>query len=139
MIGGSTAVTSFKAELLQAVHDFMTDEFKMALYGEGADLGADTKFYVPYGEAEGFGYLAGGQALYHPQIFQAARTAYVTFDDAVWSDSVLIASGAMIYNQTKQQRAVAVLNFGGVQVSNHGEFRVRMPQPTPSTALIRIS
>jgi hypothetical protein len=138
MILGSSLCNSFKTELLRGVHNFDLDQFRLALYRADAELGAHTTFYTPDREAAGQGYEAGGQTLRDPQIHQMARAAFVMFDDAVWPLSAIEAKGALIYNQTKQRRAVAVLDFGGVQVSNQGEFRVRMPSPTPSTALIRL-
>lgn len=140
MIQGSVVCSSFKKELLLGVHDFMTDLFRIALYTEEAILDSNTLTYVTFGEATGLGYLPGGQDLVNAQVLldPAARVAIVTFDDATWLDSVITAKGALIYNQTEGQRAVAVIDFAVSRVSNHGPFVVQFPPPGPGTALIRI-
>ena len=138
MISGGTS-SSFKLELLEGIHNFLVDQFFMALYTSGANLSVGTTAYVTEGETVGPGYVAGGQVMRNPQVLgPVALTAYVTWDDPVWPLSTLIARGALIYNQTKQQRAVAVLDFVTDQASNSGEFHVKLPPPGASTALIRI-
>lgn len=140
MIAASVLVSSFKQEVLLGIHDFMNDEFWIALYTSDANLGSSTVAYVPDGEVAGTGYAAGGQLLTSPQVLldPGARTAFATFADPVWADSAITARGALIYNQSKQQRAVVVLNFGGDQTSNMGDFHVIFPPPTVSAALLRI-
>jgi hypothetical protein len=138
MITGGTC-SSFKLELLEGIHNFLSDQFFMALYLANANLSVDTAAYVTGGETAGAGYTAGGQVMRNPQVLgPAARTAFVTWDDPVWPASTLVARGALIYNQTKQQRAVAVLDFVTDQASNTGPFHVKLPPPGPSTALIRL-
>jgi len=139
MISGSSVCSSFKADLLGGVHNFLTDQFHMALYSADANINADTTAYLTEGEITGQGYTAGGMTLANPQILSEARTAYVTFDDPIWVNSVITARGALIYNQSKGQKAVAVLDFTSDKVSNQGSFRVKMPPPAPATALIRIA
>lgn len=139
MISNSVLCSSFKLELLSGVHNFLTQSFKLALYGENATLNADTVAYVAEGEIAGLGYIPGGQVLANPQINQTARVGFVTFDDPAWPNSLLTARGALLYNDTVQQRAVGVLNFGANRTSNNGLFRVHFPTPGPSTSLIRIA
>jgi hypothetical protein len=137
---GSGLCSSFKGELLQAVHNFAADTFMMALYEAAATLSLDmTTTYVTEGEISGTGYQAGGMTLKNPQILAKGRTAYVTWDDPIWTDSTLQARGALIYNQSKGQRAVAILNFVTDRFSRTGNFRVKFPPAGPGTALIRIS
>jgi len=50
-----TATTSFTEELLQGVHDFSTDIFKIALYTADATLDADTTIYIESNEVSGTG------------------------------------------------------------------------------------
>ena len=84
-------------------------------------------------------FIAGGQLLLNPQVLgPVARVAYATFDDPVWPGSTLTARGALIYNRSAQQRAVAVLDFVEDQFSNQGDFRVKLPPPGVTTALIRL-
>jgi hypothetical protein len=140
MITASVVCSSFKRELLEKRHDFLADVFRIALYGAAAPLDSNTTAYLTEGEIVGLGYAAGGKDLVNAQVLldPAARIAYATFDDPSWADSVIVARGALIYNQTAQQRAVAVLDFGVDRTSNHGPFTVQFPPPGPTTALIRI-
>jgi hypothetical protein len=139
MIAGSGLCSSFKVELLQGMHNLLVDAIFMALYDDTAPLSVDTTTaYVTEGEITGPGYTAGGQRLVNAQILgPVARTAYVTWDDPIWSGT-LTARAALIYNQSVGQRAVAVLDFLTDQNSNQGTFRVQFPPVGPSTALIRL-
>jgi len=131
--------TSFKMELFSGLHEFLVDQFYIALYTSDADLSPDdTTVYTTEGEAAGDGYQAGGRLLTGVQIFGAARIACATWDDPVWPAPTLTARGALIYNQSREQRAVAVLDFVNDQTSNQGEFRILFPPAAPATALIRI-
>lgn len=140
MIAGSAVCSSFKGELLCGHHSFDSDEFWMALYTSAAVLDPDlTTSYITLGEVTGPGYTAGGQKLTQPQILgPMARACYVTFADAVWPDSSITARGALIYNRSYQDAAVAILDFGQDRTSNLGNFQVQFPPPGPMTALIRI-
>lgn len=140
MISASTPCSSFKRDLLEGIHNLLVDQFFIALYDATAVLDANTTSYITDGEIAGLGYVAGGQLLLNPQVLldPASRRAYATFDDAIWNDSVIVARACLIYNQSKGQRAVAVINFGADYTSNHGPFHVQLPSPGPETALIRI-
>lgn len=136
-----TQTTSFKAELYEAVHDFTTDVFKMALYTSSADLGADTTVYTTAGEVSGGGYTAGGKTLTGATINTGYGTAYITFDTPVtWSGVTFTARGALIYNSSKGNKAVAVYNFGADMTAGATNvFNVVMPPDTAQEALIRMS
>jgi len=137
-----TQTTSFKAELYEAIHDFTTDVFKIALYTSSADLGAGTTVYTTTGEvATGGGYTAGGKTLTGATINIGYGTAYISFNTPVtWTGATFTARGALIYNSSKGNKAVAVYNFG--QDQNAGQansFNVIMPANTAQEALIRMS
>jgi hypothetical protein len=140
MINGSGLVSSCKKQLLTGSHHFGTDTFYIALYSDSAPLDLDlTTAYTTQGEISGTGYTAGGQALAGVQVLgPAAQTAYVTFNNPVWSGSTLVARGALIYNKTFANNAVAILDFGSNKYSNQGNFTVVFPSPGPTTALIRL-
>jgi hypothetical protein len=140
MIAGSGPCSYFKLDLLKGLHNFASDEFRMALYTKDANLHVDsTTMYVAEGEVNGVGYTAGGKALLNVKVLgPTARSAFVTWDDPVWPGSSLIARGALIYNETAQRRAVAIMDFQVDRSSNTGEFRVQLPPASPSTALIRL-
>jgi len=132
-----TQCTSFKLELLQAIHDFTTDTFKIALYTSAATLGASTTVYAATNEVVGTGYTAGGLVLTGTSVLASGTTAYVDFNDAVWT-AAITARGALIYNSSKANRSVAVLDFGADKTST-STFTVQMPPNTASDALIRIA
>lgn len=130
-----TATTSFKAELLEGVHDFNTDTFKIALYLATADLGANTTVYVTGGETSGTGYTAGGQIMTGISVNAAG---FVSFANVTWNPAAFTARGALIYNSTKGNKAVAVLDFGSDKTASN-TFLVQMPANTVTSALIRFS
>lgn len=131
-----TQTTSFKKELYQAVHDFTTDTFKIALYTASADLNAATIAYSATNEVTGSGYSAGGIVLTGVVIGSSDYTAYVNFANAAFGASVT-ARCALIYNSSKSNKSVAVLDFGADKTSS--SFTVTMPSTTATTALIRSS
>ena len=140
--------TSFKVEILNGVHAFGTtvaragttaDTFKMALYTDSASLDATTTAYETGGETSGTGYTAGGQNLAAVAPTSSGTTAYLDFADETWTNATITARGAMIYNQTQGNKAVAVLDFGGNKTSTAGDFTVVFPNADASTAIIRIT
>ena len=131
-----TLTNSFKLEVLEAVHDFSTDTFKLALYVSTADLGAETTVYATSGEVTGTGYSAGGLVLTGTTVQLSGSVAYVDFDNATWSSASFTARGALIYNASKGNKAVAVLDFGADKTASN-TFVVQMPSNTASSALIR--
>lgn len=132
-----TMCASFKEELFQAVHDFTTDTFNLALYTANATLDASTTEYTSTGEASGGGYVAGGTALTGVTVNLSGNTAFIGFASPSWSGEIT-ARGGLIYNASKSNKAVAVLDFGSDKTSSV-TFEVQMPATTASTALIRIA
>lgn len=133
-----TLCSSFKEQLLLAVHDFSTDTFKMALYTANASLGPTTTVYTATGEVVATGYIAGGQIMTGVVVNLTDTVAWVDFNDVTWTSPSLTARGALIYNATKGNKAVAVLDFGSDKTTNT-TFTVQMPTPDASSALIRIA
>jgi hypothetical protein len=135
-----TLTTSFKLELLEAVHDFSSDVFKLAVYTSAANLGADTLVYTSSNEVTSAGYTAGGQVLTGTIVTAASGVAYVTFNNLTWSNVTFTARGALLYNSTKGNKSVAVYNFGTDQTAGMlNVFNITMPNDTADEALIRIS
>lgn len=131
-----TQTTSFKAELYQAIHNLATDTLKIALYTGNANLNEATTEYTTANEVSGTGYAAGGVALTGVTINSSGFTAYVDFDNVVFNAAVT-ARCALIYNSSKANRSVAVLDFGSDKTS--ANFTITMPANTASSALIRSS
>lgn len=131
--------TSFKVQLLAGDHDFDTDTFKIALYTSSATLDASTTAYSATNEASGTGYTAGGNSLTAVAPTSSGTTAYVDFADTTWSSSTITARGALIYNSSKANKAVAVIDFGADKSSTAGDFTVQFPAADASNAIIRIA
>ena len=132
-------VSSFKSEAMLAIHDLDTDTIKMALYTSIASLGPATTAYTTSEEVVGTNYVAGGNTLTSPVVSLDGTTGICDFADTTWASSTITARGALVYNASKANRAIAVLDFGSDKISTDGDFTIVMPAPTASTALIRIA
>lgn len=141
--------TSFKVEILNGIHAFGTtvvraattaDTFKLALYTSAATLGATTTAYSATNEVSGTGYSAGGNTLTVSQVpTSSGTTAFLSFATSTWSTATITARGALIYNSTQSDKAVAVLDFGSDKTSTAGDFSVIFPTADASSAIIRIA
>lgn len=131
-----TQTTSFKKELYEAVHNLTTDVLKIALYTASADLNEATTAYSTSNEVTGTGYVAGGVTLTGVTVSSSGFTAYVDFADVVFGAAVT-ARCALIYNSSKANRSIAVLDFGSDKTS--ANFTITMPSNDASSALIRSS
>lgn len=134
---------SFKQELLGGVHDLDTDTLKVALIeaSPAGTYGAGTTNYsdVSGEEAVGTNYTAGGQELDSAVITLTGSTAIVDFADEVFTNLTISADGAIIYNASQGNKAVAVFDFGATVTSTSGDFTVVFPTADASNAVIRIS
>ena len=149
--------TSFKAEILLAVHDFRPtggSTFKIALYTSSATIDANTTAYSATNEATGTNYTAGGGTLVNLGVVTSNNnastgTGYTDFNDFTWSNATITARGALIYNSTPKANsnanttltnaAVCALDFGSDKTSTAGDFTIIFPTPTNTTAIIRIA
>jgi hypothetical protein len=131
--------SSAKGEFLAGVHDLDTDVIKMALYTSAATLSAATTTYTATEEVVGTGYVAGGNTLTSPVISVDGTTGICDFADSTWAASTISARGALIYNASKANRAIAVLDFGSDKTSVAGPFTVVMPAFVAATAIVRIA
>jgi len=135
-----TQTTSFKAELYQGIHDLTTDVIKIALYTASADLNENTTVYsvsTPGQIANTGTYVAGGATLTPITVSSSGYTAYVGFPNISWTGAIT-ARCALIYNSTKGNKSVAVLDFGSDKTSTI-TFTITMPVNGPTTSLIRSS
>ena len=134
---------SFKQELGTGTHNFTVstgDVFKIALYTSAANIGASTTVYTSTGEvAAGSGYTTGGATLVNVTPVLSGSTAVFDFGDAQWTSATFTARGAMIYNSSKANRAVLVLDFGSDQTVTNGTFTVVFPAADSSNAILRLS
>lgn len=131
---------SFKEQLLLGQQDLEGDVLKIALYTSSADLGPYTTVYSTANEISGGGYTAGGEVLINVtvNVSQTLNVAYVSFDNPTWPASSFTTRGALIYNFTKANKSIAVLNFGSDQTTLNQAFQIQLPTNNPETALIRI-
>jgi len=141
---GNFLCTSFKQEILQAVHNFTTstgDTFKLALYDNSASFTAATTAYTATNEVANSGsYAAGGGALTNVTPTTSGTTAFTDFDDLTFTSATITARGALIYNDTAAgDPTVAVLDFGADKTSTAGDFQIVFPTADASTAIIRIA
>ena len=140
---GNFMCTSFKKELLEAVHNFKNSggsTFKIALYTNSASLNAATTAYTTSNEVTGTGYTAGGNTLTRVDPTSSGTTALTDFADTTWSSSTITARGAMIYNDSASgDPAVVILDFGADKTSTNGDFTVVFPTADASNAIIRIA
>ena len=143
-----TATTSFKVELLQALHNFgptTPNVFKIALYTAAANLNADTPIYSASSEVSGTGYTAGGNILTISVTPSSGNktlgipTAYISFTTSTWLAASFTTRGALIYNSTNGNRSVAVLDFGADKTVFNDTFQVVFPTATANSAIVRVS
>lgn len=142
------ATTSFKVELLQAVHNFgptSPDTFKVALYTASADINASTTAYSTTNEVTGTGYTAGGNTLtidVSPTSGNNSSnipTAYISFSNTSWTSASFTARAALIYNSSQSNKSVAVLDFGSDKTVSNDTFQIIFPTPDANSAIVRIA
>ena len=140
---GNYMPTSFKIQLLNGVQNFSANTFKIALYTSSATLDANTTAYTTSNEVAATGnYTTGGNVLSvstTPTNGGSGTTAFIDFADTTWSAATITARGALIYNSSQSNSAVAVLDFGSDKTSTDGDFTVQFPAATNTTAIIRIA
>lgn len=134
---------TFKEEVLQGEHNFAVgtgDVFKLALYTSQATIGADTTSYTSSNEVAASGqYAAKGGALTNAIVSVNGTTAFVDFNDLSFTGVTLTARGALIFNTSSNDQAVAVLDFGADKTATSGTFTIQFPAANNTQAIIRIS
>ena len=130
--------TSFKSEVLQEGHQLATDTIKIALYTSTASLDATTTAYSSSNEVSGTGYTATGVTLTSATVATSGTTAYFDAADPTWTSASFTARGALIYNSSNSNKAIAVLDFGGDFTVAGGTFKITLPA-AGTTAIIRIA
>lgn len=134
--------SSFKVEILQGIHDFTAstgDTFKIALYTSSAQIGPNTTAYTATNEISGTGYVAGGATLTSITPVLVGSTAVGTFSPATWPAATFSARGAIIYNSTKANRAVMVLDFGSDRSVTASTFTVTFPVADAFNAILQVA
>lgn len=139
---GSFMAGSFKSEILQAIHNLSAvggDTFKIALYTNAATMDATTTTYSTVNEVVGTNYVAGGVALTNSGPQALGAIGFSSFGNATFANVSITARGALIYNSSKANRVVCVLDFGADKSATAGGFIITMPASTSTTALLRLT
>ena len=141
---GNFMCTSFKVELMRAVHNFTNgtgNTFKLALYDNSASFTAATTAYTSTNEVANSGtYSAGGGTLTNVTPTSSGTTAFTDFADLSFTSATITAYGALIYNSSAAGNpSVCVLDFGGAKTSTNGTFTIVFPTADASNAIIRIA
>jgi hypothetical protein len=141
---GNFMCTSFKVELMKAVHNFTAstgNTFKLAMYDNSASFTAATTAYTATNEVANSGsYAAGGGTLVNVSPISTGTTAFTDFADLSFTSATITAYGALIYNDTAAgDPTVCVLDFGGAKTSTAGTFTIVFPTADATNAIIRIA
>lgn len=132
-----TLTTACKLMLLQAI---AVDTFKVALYTSAATLDDNTAAYTAADEIEAVGYEAGGIELHiadgYPISDPVSGQAWLRFEDAVWPAITTTCRGALIYNATRGNKAVRVIDFGVDQHPENGQLTIRFPVSQSPTIIV---
>ena len=136
--------SSFKKELLEGKHNFSTaptgNKFKLSMYNSTATLGKSTTSFTTGGEVSSpAGYTSGGKALVNTGTSVSSSVAITNFSNLSFTNVTLTARGALIYNTSNANSAVAVLDFGADKTSTAGDFTIVFPTADASTAIVRIA
>ena len=110
---------SFKSEVLKGLHNFSAsggNTFKIALYTSDATLDSSTTVYST---------TSGG-------------VGFADFSNSAWTSASFTVRGALIYNSTNGNRAVAVLDFGIDKEVSSGTFTVEFPTADSQNAIVRV-
>ena len=143
-ITSSAVCNTFKNQLLSGTHNFdqtSGNHFYLAMYISTATIGKSTTDYLTAGETSGTNYSAGGKLLaVAGQTHKlASDTAIVDWTNLSWQTATLTARGALIYNKSASDKAVAVLDFGGDKTATAGTFTIQFPNFTDTLAILRIA
>ena len=138
-----TLTDTFLQDCLDGGHNLGNggNTLKIALYTSSASLGATTSAYTTSNEVSGTGYTAGGATLSSQAVAYDSTNQVAYFDaaDPAWTTATITARGAMIYNNSKSNASIAILDFGSDYTSTAGTFTIQLPSAAYNTAIIRIS
>jgi hypothetical protein len=134
---------SFRGELLTGTHNFTAatgNVFKLALYTSASTMSSATTIYTSTSEIANTGqYVTGGGVLVNVSPVVSSGVAFIDFDDISFTGVTLTAAGALIYNTSSSNKAVAVLSFGGDKTATSGVFTIQFPAATTAAAILTIA
>ena len=138
---------SFKGELMSGTHNFANggDQFVMALYN-GTISNTYTTSSTVVAAAGGDEVSSGGSSNYARKdlgsqaVVATTATTSVDFADVTWSAATFTATYAVIFNSSKSNKLVVVLDFLSAKTATNGDFTVSFPDPsTASNAIISLT
>jgi hypothetical protein len=129
---------SFKKQVLLGDQDFDANTFKLALFTDTASLSSGTATYSTSAEVSGIGYTAGGNTLSIVDVTVDGSVGIVDVSNTAWTTATFTARGGLIYNSSKSNSTVAVLDFGGNKSVENGTFTIQFPAAAAATAIIRL-
>lgn len=133
----SSICNSYKQEAFRGVHQ-AGDEYYLALFTPLVTLDANTTIYSATGEVVDANYNPGGQLLTGFNTGISGTTAWFTFDSPVtWNHVTFTLRGALIYNKTRGNKAVATLNFGLDVAAIDNTVSIIFPAADATHALVR--
>jgi hypothetical protein len=135
---GSSVTNSFENQLFLAVHDFTTDVIKIALYTSSATIDNSTTAYSATNEVSGTGYTAGGNTL-APTVTQIGNYAVLDFAATSWTVASFICRGSLVYNSSKSNKSIFVLDFGTNKTVTAGTLTIQFPTADVNNAIAVIS
>ena len=135
---GSSVTNSFENQLFLAVHDFTTDVIKIALYTSSATIDNSTTVYSATNEVSGTGYTAGGNTLV-ATVTQIGNYAVLDFADTSWTTATFTCRGALVYNSSKSNKSIFVLDFGANKTVTAGTLTIQFPTADVNNAIAVIS
>ena len=138
MISGGWT-NAVKLAFLTGVHK-PEDVYKLALYTADANINSFTERYTTEKEVTAKGYTAGGRVVDGYRAELQGTTGILSWENnVIWPQASIKARGGLIYNASKDNAALVVLDFGKDVVSTNGKFMVPMPPFGPSEALFRLA
>ena len=149
----SAISTSFKVEILKAVHNFTNSSgntFNVALFKANASItgtyGAATTSYTDMTGnsdelANGNGYTTKGVVLVNTTPSSTSTTAHLTFtNNAQWTSATFTTRGCLIFNDTATgDPSVMVIDFGADYSVSGGTFEIQWPTNNNTNAILRIA
>lgn len=133
-----SATDTFKSELLQGIHIFGTDTIRISLYSSSASIDAGTTVYDPLNEVVGTGYASGGSILSSVTVNSNQGVSWVSWTNPSWPGASFTARGALIYNASKANRAIAVIDFGTDRFFTALSNTIIFPVADRDNAIIRL-
>jgi hypothetical protein len=95
--------------------------------------------YTTTEEISGTAYSAGGATLTVVTPTSDGLVGLTDFSDVTWSTATITARGALIYNSSKSNKVVVVLDFGSDRIKAAADFKIEFPSADQHNAIVRVA